>query len=50
MGSGLSRLRLRVAGGVAVGQVNDDLVPREARARWGDEADGSAFALPHKLV
>lgn len=32
-------------GGVAVGQVNDDLVPREARARWGDDAVGSAFTL-----
>ena len=38
-----------LVGGVAVGQVNDDLVPREARARWGDDAVGSAFALVSNL-
>lgn len=36
-------------GGIAVGQVNDDLVAREARARWGDDAAGSAFALVANL-
>lgn len=37
-----------LVGSVAVRQVNDDLVPREARARWGDDAV-AAFALVSNL-